>query len=123
MRSLENRWIRYGISVLVLTMMCVLLSKELSLLSISNACAIVGIFVLNWALYLTAKSLGFYNIIIFGFKKFMEIWKHKDLTHEGSKVGQYYEFIGNFHPEKNYKEPYIVALGLIVVSLITSMGI
>lgn len=123
MTGVKDRWMKCCVGSICLLGIVMILGKGYSLVGISNICAIAGILCLNFALYLTAKSLGFYNLIIFGFKKFMEICRNKDLSHQGSKVGEYHEFIANYRHEKNYKKAYIIAGVLIVVSIFTSMGV
>ena len=123
MNRIDKKWMQYGIGGGILALLLFIGGKEYSMLGISNACAITGILLLNVALFLTAKNLGCYNLIILGSKKFIALWKNKGLSSAEDGVGQYHEFVINYGYKRVYKEPYIIASVLIVASIIASFGV
>lgn len=114
----QHRLKRYLIAaaVMIFVIMAVW-RRNFSIVGFSDACAITGICFLILALFRTAKYMRFYDLIIFGGKKFMEIWKNEDLSRKGSRVGQYHEFVQNQEHEADFKEVYLVTACCLICSV------
>lgn len=89
---------------------------EFSLKGLSDAMALSGICFLIAALFWTARSWHFYDLIIYGFQKFANLWKNRNFTQRTSEG--YYEFLEGRHYEKNYTECYVTAAVLIIGSAV-----
>ena len=81
--------------------------RRWSLVGISDACALSGILFLIVALFRLSRRLGFYNLVIYGFRKFKEIWKNENFLADGPHG--YGEFVQSRRYEKNYTETLIAA--------------
>lgn len=90
--------------------------REYSLLGVSDAFAVTGLLFLILALFRTARYMRFYDLPIYGFKKFVEIWRVKEPSSKNSKLGNYGDFVRNYTHEKNYGEAYVLAAVLLAVS-------
>lgn len=95
-----------------------IIRREYSLLGISDAFAISGLMFLILALFRTAKYMRFYDLPIYGFKKFIEIWKMKEPSKSHSKLGNYGDFVQSYEHEKNYGETYILAAMMLIIALL-----
>ena len=60
--------------------------REYSLLGVSDAFAVAGLLFLILALFRTARYMRFYDLPIYGFKKFVEIWRVKEPSSKNSKL-------------------------------------
>ena len=74
----KKNMVRYGISAALLVSILFAVRREYSLLGVSDAFAISGLMFMILALFRTAKYMRFYDLPIYGFKKFVEIWKVKE---------------------------------------------
>lgn len=116
MRIQKKSMVRYGIAAVILAGGLFAVRREYSLLGISDALAIAGLMFMILALFRTAKYMRFYDLPIYGFKKFVEIWKVKEPSKKNSKLGNYGDFVQNYVHEKNYAEAYVLAAALLVTS-------
>lgn len=107
---------RYGIAAALLVMVLFALRREYSILGISDALAIAGLMFMILALFRTAKYMRFYDLPIYGFKKFVEIWKVKEPSKKNSKLGNYGDFVQTYEHEKNYAEAYLFAAALLILA-------
>ena len=83
---------------------------------VSNAMAISGICFLIMALFQTARYLRCYDLIIFGFLKFKQLWKNEKFMDK--HTGSYGEFLENRRYEKNYGETFAAAVCMFVCSAV-----
>ena len=79
-------YIRRVLSALALAIVIFVIRREWHLTGFSNAMAISGICFLIMALFQTARYLRCYDLIIFGFLKFKQLWKNEKFMdkHTGS---------------------------------------
>lgn len=112
---------RYGIAALLLVTVLFAVRREYSLLGISDAFAIAGLMFMILALFRTAKYMRFYDLPIYGFKKFVEIWKVKEPSKKNSKLGNYGDFVQTYEHEKNYAEAYLFAAVLLVLAFVVGV--
>ena len=89
--------------------------REWNLIGVSNACAVSGILFLCLALFRVARNLHFYDMVIFGFKKFKQIWKNEQFLDKDS--GSYADFLANRRYAKDYGEDFTAAWIMFVVSV------
>ena len=82
----------------------------------SDACAISGICFLILALFRLTRCLHFYDLVLYGFKKFKQIWKNENFMEKDT--GSYADYINSRHYEKNYGETFIAAVIMFVVSVV-----
>lgn len=82
--------------------------RQWSLVGISDSCALSGIVFLIAALFRMARYLRFYDLIIYGFQKFKQIWKNQDFLENASR--NYGTFVESRQYEKNYRETFIAAV-------------
>lgn len=127
---MENKWsiqrknmVRYGGIAACLVILLFVIRREYSLLGISDAFAISGLMFMILALFRTAKYMRFYDLPIYGFKKFMEIWKIKEPSKKNSKLGDYGDFVQTYEHEKNYMEAYVLASLLLIVAFLVGAWI
>ena len=99
----KKNMVRYGISAALLVSILFAVRREYSLLGVSDAFAISGLMFMILALFRTAKYMRFYDLPIYGFKKFVEIWKVKEPSRKNSKLGNYGDFVQNYVHKKNYR--------------------
>ena len=112
----KKNMVRYGISAALLVSILFAVRREYSLLGVSDAFAISGLMFMILALFRTAKYMRFYDLPIYGFKIFVEIWKVKEPSRKNSKLGNYGDFVQNYVHKKNYAEAYVLAAALLVTS-------
>ena len=110
--------IRYGGIAIFLTIAIFFVRREYSLLGVSDAFAISGLMFMIMALFRTAKYMRFYDLPIYGFKKFVEIWKIKEPSKKNSKLGNYGDFIQNYKHERNYMEAYFLAAVMLLIAFV-----
>lgn len=118
--SLSYYTIRYYIksilSAVVLAVLAFIWRKNWSLIGVSDACAISGICFLILALFRLTRCLHFYDLVLYGFKKFKQIWKNENFMEKDT--GSYADYINSRHYEKNYGETFIAAVIMFVVSVV-----
>lgn len=90
--------------------------REWGAVGISDACALSGICFLILALFRAARYLRFYDLIIFGFQKFKQIWKNQNFLDEAT--GSFGAFVEGRRYEKNYGETFIAAICMFVCSVV-----
>lgn len=93
-----------------------LLRREWQLVGVSNACALSGICFLILALFRTARYLRFYDLVLYGFLKFVQIWRNKNFADH--VTGGYEEFVRTRRYEQNYGETFIAALLMFLCSAV-----
>lgn len=89
--------------------------RRWSLVGLSDACALSGIVFLIVALFRLARWLRFYDLIIYGFRKFKQIWKNEKFLSDGP--GGYGAFVESRRYEKNYVETFIAAACMFLCSI------
>lgn len=89
--------------------------KEPGNVGISNACALSGICFLILALFRRARYLRFYDLLFYGFQKFIQIWKNHDFRDRDGK--RYADFLESRKYEKNDWEAFIAAVGMFACAL------
>ena len=109
-------YIRRVLSALALAIVIFVIRREWHLTGFSNAMAISGICFLIMALFQTARYLRCYDLIIFGFLKFKQLWKNEKLMDK--HTGSYGEFLENRRYEKNYGETFAAAVCMFVCSAV-----
>ena len=87
---------------------------------VTDAVTLSGISFLILALFRTARYLRFYDLPVFGFKKFVELWK-KDYKKGGSSVGEYHEFVKEVVHVADFKEAYAVSATCLLASAALSL--
>jgi len=93
-----------------------LVRREWHLIGVSNAFALSGICFLIMALFRMSRYLRFYDLMIYGFLKFKQIWKNRDFLDKST--GSYGEFSQSRRYEKNYGETFIAALCMFLCSAV-----
>ena len=111
-----GKWKGYLLGGAVLFEFFLVIRGNCSLAGISDAFALSGICLLIAGLFQTAKSLHFYDLIIYGFQKFVNIWKNRDFTQRSSQG--YYEFLQGRNYKKGFKECYITAGAMILCCVV-----
>lgn len=110
--------IRYYIKTIVksvfLMAVIFLIRKNWNLIGLSDACAVSGICFLCLALFRVSRNLHFYDMVIFGFKKFKQIWKNQHFLEKDMK--SYADFLENRHYVKNYGEAFAAAGIMFLIS-------
>ncbi len=99
----------------VLSGIVYLVRKDWSIIGMVDALTIIGICFLIRAMFLTTKKLRFYDLTIYGVKKFVELWKTQPST-----IGKYHEYMHTIRHEEQYKESYVVAITLLGVSILAA---
>lgn len=91
-----------------------ILRRDFSLTGISNAAALSGICILIAALFWTARSFHCYDLIIYGFQKFTDLWKNRNIT--DAESGGYANFLEGRNYKKGYGGWYAAAAGMFFCS-------
>lgn len=86
------------------------------LLGASDALALSGLCFLIAALFLTAKHMHAYDLLIYSFYKFINIWKNRGFTSRESK--DYHEFLAERQYGKTEVSYYITAGVLLLLALV-----
>lgn len=108
-------YIKSIIKSVLLAMIVFLLRREHGLVGVSNACAVSGICFLCLALFRVSRNLHFYDMVIFGFKKFKQIWKNEHFLEKDMK--SYADFLENRRYVNNYGEAFAAAGIMFLVSV------
>lgn len=87
-----------------------------TLVGVSDACALSGIVFLIMALFRVSRYLRFYDLVIYGFQKFKQIWKNENFLEDASKG--YGAFVESRRYEKNYGETFIAAVCMFACSVV-----
>lgn len=114
-KRLYSLLIHILIVVLFINIYAIFIKSEYSLLNICDSLAIIGLIYMVIGLSKLVKSLGFFDMFIFGFKKFFEIIfpnKPKYI------VGNYIEYMGVNRHKNTYLEFIIVGILSLSFSLI-----
>lgn len=90
--------------------------RDFSLLGASDALAVTGICFLIAALFLTAKYLHAYDLLIYSFHKFVNIWKNRGFSSRDSQG--YHEFLAERHYQKTAGAYYGTAGVLLLLALL-----
>jgi len=90
--------------------------QDWNLVGVSNACAVSGIWFLCLALFRVSRNLHFFDMLIFGFKKFKQIWKNEHFLEKDMK--SYADFLENRRYVNNYGEAFAAAGIMFVVSVV-----
>lgn len=98
----------------LVTCLFLVLRRDLSRTGISDAFALSGICFLIAALFLTARNLHSYDLIVYGFQKFTSLFKNRNFTRNSSLA--YHEFLEGQTYSKHYMEYYFTAAVLIFCS-------
>lgn len=88
--------------------------RDWSLIGVSNACAVSGIWFLCLALFRVSRNLHFYDMVIFGFKKFVQIWKNEHFLEKDMK--SYPDFLESRRYVNNYGEAFTAAAIMFLIS-------
>ncbi len=88
--------------------------RQWTFVGLSDACALSGIVFLIIALFRLARWLRFYDLVIYGFQKFKQIWKNENFL--DTPTSSYGAFVESRSHEKNYGETFIAALCMFVCS-------
>ena len=88
--------------------------RQWNLTGVSDACALAGICMLVVAMFRTARCLRFYDLILYGVRKFAQLWKKGGI--EAGRDAGYAAFQETRRYEKNYIEAYIAAACLFACS-------
>lgn len=91
------------------------LRRDWTLVGLSDACALSGIVFLIIALFRLAKWLRFYDLVIYGFQKFQQIWKNENFL--DTQETSYGAFVESRRYEKNYSETFIAAVCMFLCSV------
>lgn len=121
MRSLDkSRLIRYGVAAVVISGVFFFgFLKEFTFVNVLDAITLTGICFLLVGLFRTAKYLHFYDLPIYGGKKFVELFRR--YSKQESKSGEYHEFVQGLNYQVNFKEAYLIAGVLLGIALMASM--
>lgn len=115
---LDSYTIRYYIKSIVyaalLAVAVFAVRRQWTFVGFSDACALSGIVFLIMALFRLARWLRFYDLVIYGFQKFKQIWKNENFL--DTPAGSYGAFVESRRYEKNYGETFIAALCMFVCS-------
>lgn len=117
----RKRVIRCAVTAILVAAAVFFVRREYSLFGISDALALSGLMFLILALFRTARYMRFYDLPIYGFKKFVEIWKMKEPSKNNSKLGNYGDFVQTYEHEKNYGEAYLTAAVLLALAFLTGV--
>lgn len=122
MKTLDKaRMVRYGIAAAIISaIFFFVFLKEFTLINLLDSITLTGICFLIVGMFRTAKYLHFYDLPIYGGKKFVELFKGR-YSKKQSKVGEYHEYVQNLDYQVNFKEAYVTAGILLGVSLVISM--
>lgn len=104
------------LSAAALAALIFLIRRVWNLTGMSDACALSGICFLILALFRIARYLRFYDLLIFGFKKFKQIWKNEKFLDRDTC--SYADFLESRQYEKNYGETFIAAVLMFVCSAV-----
>lgn len=116
MSYITRCYLKNILSATALAIIIFVVRREWHLIGISNAFALSGICFLILALFRTARYLHFYDLAIYGFLKFKQIWKNRDFMDKNT--GGHGEFVENRRYEKNYGETFIAAICMFVCSAV-----
>lgn len=108
-----------AISALAVTAFFLIMRRDFSLAGFCDATALSGICILCAALFWTARSLHCYDLIIYGFQKFTNIWKNRNFT-QSTSLG-YAEFLAERDYKKGFGSWYAAAVCLFVCSAFLSI--
>lgn len=90
------------------------LRRHWTFVGLSDACALSGIIFLILALFRLARWLRFYDLVIYGFQKFKQIWKNENFL--DTPETSYGAFVESRRYEKNYNETFIAAVCMFTCS-------
>ena len=107
-------YVKCILAAVLLAAIIFVIRRDWNLLGVSNACAVSGICFLCLALFRVARNLHFYDMVIFGFKKFKQIWKNEQFLDKDS--GNYADFLASRRYAKDYGEAFTAAGIMFVVS-------
>lgn len=102
------------ISAFAVTAFFLILRRDFTLAGICDATALSGICLFVAALFWTARSLHCYDLIIYGFQKFTNIWKNQNFTQSTSEG--YAEFLAGRNYKRGYGSWYAAAVCLFLFS-------
>lgn len=112
-----NSVIKNFIIALVLSgVYLVLFCDNISFKGVSDSLFIVGIVFLILGLFRITRTLKFYNLLIFGWKKLIEIIVTRNYSKRDSKTGEYFDYQKESEYNKPYAEFIITGLTMIIVS-------
>lgn len=106
------RYIRLGVSGMALTAAVFVFRGKMSLAGASDAFAVSGICFLIAALFLTAKHMHAYDLLIYSFQKFKNLWRNKGYSSRESL--DYHEFLAQRHYRKT-ETAYFAAAGVLLL--------
>lgn len=86
--------------------------------NVADAVSLTGILFLILALFRTAKYLHFYDLPIYGGKKFAELFRKYEK--EESTLGEYHEYVQSLNYRINFIEAYVTAGILLFSSFLAS---
>lgn len=90
------------------------LRRRWTFVGLSDACALAGILFLITALFRLARWLRFYDLVIYGFQKFKQLWKNENFL--DTPATSYGAFVESRRYEKNFCETFIAAICMFACS-------
>lgn len=105
----QKKLLQYLTTAVIIALIIFLVRPLKNAVGVSDACAVTGILFLITALFRYARFLRFYDLIIFGFLKFIDIWKNDKFSGKDSRTGQYHEFVSRQVHERDYMEAFFTA--------------
>lgn len=115
----KKRLTRYVFAAIILTGLFTL-RLGLSLVGVADGITLSGITFLILGLFRIARYLRFYDLPVFGFKKFAELWK-KDFKKRGSSVGEYHQFVEETFHQVDFKEAFGVGGLFLFMGMVLSL--
>ncbi|MDO4265575.1 MAG: DUF3899 domain-containing protein [Eubacteriales bacterium] len=115
------QYVRLGLSGAVLTAAVFVLRGKMNLVGASDAFAVSGICFLIAALFLTAKHLHAYDLLIYGFQKFKNLWRNKGYSSRESL--DYHEFLAQRHYPKTETAYFAAAGVLLLLALLLALAV
>ena len=109
-----------SLATFLVVLYAMLKGEGLTTVSVSDGCAVVGLIFLVFGLFRLVKRLGFFDSTEYGWKKLIEIIRHKQYSKEGSEVGSFLDYLSRPRTEKPIVVPILVALSCLLVSIVTA---
>lgn len=94
---------------------------EFTAISVSDACAVVGLVYLVIGLFRLVNKMRFFDSTKYGYKKLIEIIMSKQYSRKNSTVGTYVDYINTTTYNKPILPFLIIAVFLVICSLISAI--
>lgn len=101
----------------------ILFGKGYSFESVSNIFFIIGLGYLILGLFRLTRVLKFFDLLIFGWKKLIEIIVTRNYSKKNSKTGEYIDYLKENKYCKSYIELIVIGIVILLISAYTGLKV